>query len=449
MRILQVTYENFKNIKNGQYDLNGKSIFLIADNTFGKTNFLRGLRGVLGANPGKNLITTGEDKATVTALLAEFENDTVIDNTIHTFKMVVKRDKGGDEKVTLQVKMPDGTKDDTKTMVGKIAGEIELGSDFVQLGKTAEGRNKQLEIVKSYLDQDIIDFLKAETGKLKKHYDQRTEEGREVVRLKALIESSGLKYSDFDMPKDPKPTEELQTKITNASTHNTQYKSVVMRIEERIKANEELAVAVAKIEEEIYSLTMKIEVAKSHIKGNLDTNLKAKEWLKENTEIDVAGVQEELTQVTEYNATIKRVNDARKWKAELEASESKVGELTALYESSKEAISNSIRDMNHPIPGLSFDADGQVFYNGKKVSEDHLSFAEQQDVNIALKLAKNPNAKVIFLDNGESIGLDLFQKYQEYAKANGYQIVAEKMVMGKKQLIIEMMPDYTQIAVNK
>lgn len=427
MKILNVSYENFKNIPDGSYELKGKSVLLIADNTFGKTNFMRGLRGVLGAAPGKNLIKSGEDKATVTALLSEFENDTPIDGTIYTFKMSVKKVKG-DEKVSLQVTAPDGTRDETKTMVGKIAGEIELGEDFVQLSKTADGKRKQLEIVKSYLDTETIELLQVETNKLKRVYDDRTETGRERDRLHTLIESSGLKFNDFNTHKEMINISAMEETVAKSSEINTKIAGVNERVAER---NTRVAI----IKSEIEKLQNKlIEIATK--------NSEAVKFLADTKPVDVTAIQDEIRKANEHNAMVKRVTDAGKWKAEHEVMVSKYGTLTAQHDSSQEAIKDAIRELVHPIPGLSFDMDGQVFYNGKLVSEDTLSFAEQKMVNIALKRAKNPNAKVIFIDNGESIGLEYMRELQAFADAEGYQLIMEEMHRGVDKLTIEMMGRY-------
>ncbi len=443
MKIINAEYENWKNVPDGKYDLNGKSVLLIADNTFGKTNFMRGLRGVLGASPGKNLIKEGEEKATVTALLAEFENDTPLDDSIYKFRMVVKKVKG-DEKISLQVTMPDGTKDDTKTMIGKLAGEIELSGDFVTMSNTADGKRKQLEIVKSYLEKETIEFLNAEAARTKVHYDARTDWGRDRDRLHTLIESSGLKYNDFDLYKEHKPTIQIEEKITNASKHNTTVERGKLSIIER----EELIIKLAKdatdVEEEIKKLQdkkIKIEQERS---DTVTAIVKTKEWLADpaNKAIEVMDLQTELKMANEHNTTFEKVKASNQWKIDYEKAVTRYGELTALYDTAVESIKNTIRDLVHPIPGLSFDMDGNVFYNGKLVSEDTLSTAESMMVNIALKRAKQPKAKVVFIDRGESLGLEYMQQLQQFAEQEGYQLIMEEVKRGKNELTVELMPKY-------
>jgi len=429
MRIIEVQYENFKNIKDGKYELNGKSVMLLADNTLGKTNFMRGLQYVLGVKPAKNLIKEGTDKSIVHAVLAKFKDDQPIDDTVHTFKMVVKRVKG-DEKVALQVTMPDGEKRDQKTFIGSLVGEIDLGEDFVKLSNTAEGRRKQLEIVKSYLDQETIESLTAMKNKLKITYDERTEVGRERDRLKTIIESTGLKFADFNKYKAKKDVKALSEKILTSSNHNTEIGDVKNRLEQRTEDIKKEKEALEKLKKNIEELETK--------------NTKAKEWLTnpENAEVDVAHAQGELAEITEHNIMVTKVGDSNKWKKELDEQLDRYGDLTALHDSSQQLINDSIRDLVHPIPGLSFDEDDKVYFNGKLVNEDTLSFAESKLVNISLLRAKNPNAKVLFISNGESIGKKYLQEIQKFAKEEGYQVIMEQVQRGQEELKIEMMENY-------
>jgi len=81
-----------------------------------------------------------------------------------------------------------------------------------------------------------------------------------------------------------------------------------------------------------------------------------------------------------------------------------------------------------------------VFYNGKLVSEDTLSFAECKMLNIELLKAKNSNAKVIFVQNGESVGIHYMRELQKFADENDYQLIVEEVKRGQEELLIEMMP---------
>ncbi len=448
MKIIQAKYTNFKNIPNQTIELDGKSVLLIADNTLGKTNLMRGLRGLLGAKIGKNLIKEGEHKAEVEALLAEYGSDEVpIDGTEHTFKMTVKKNKAGDEEIALKVTLPNGEEKTTKTAIGQIVGEIELNEDFVSLSNSEPGKAKQLEIIKGYLDPEIIQQLDELKRQNEKHYKQRTGHGQERDRLAALIVSSGLKFSDWEVYKELKPIETLTTKISTASTHNTKRGNVVNVIQTNKEAINTSAEEVKELSRQIDAIREKIAAKAVKAKELIELNDKYEVWLKDsaNEEIKVEQAQEELRLANEHNTMHKKVTDAGLWKAEYEKEVTHYENLTVVYETSIEAIKDAIRDVNLPVPGLRFDMEGRVFYNDKLVNENTLSTAEAMNLNIQLKFSKNPHAQVVFIDRGESLGLKYMQDLQAYANANGYQIIMEQVKRGQKSLQIEMMPDYSKM----
>lgn len=227
-----------------------------------------------------------------------------------------------------------------------------------------------------------------------------------------------------------KDVKALSEKILTSSNHNTEIGDVKNRLEQRTEDIKKEKEALEKLKKNIEELETK--------------NTKAKEWLTnpENAEVDVAHAQGELAEITEHNIMVTKVGDSNKWKKELDEQLDRYGDLTALHDSSQQLINDSIRDLVHPIPGLSFDEDDKVYFNGKLVNEDTLSFAESKLVNISLLRAKNPNAKVLFISNGESIGKKYLQEIQKFAKEEGYQVIMEQVQRGQEELKIEMMENY-------
>ena len=57
-------------------------------------------------------------------------------------------------------------------------------------------------------------------------------------------------------------------------------------------------------------------------------------------------------------------------------------------------------------------------------------------------MAQNPNVKVLFIENGESLGLEKLKQIQELCKEFDYQIIMEQVERGTDELKIEIMPKY-------
>jgi hypothetical protein len=58
-----------------------------------------------------------------------------------------------------------------------------------------------------------------------------------------------------------------------------------------------------------------------------------------------------------------------------------------------------------------------------------------------LKIAKNPNAHVLFIQRGESLGTEKLRDLQQMAKDYDFQIIMEQMERGKEKLEIQFMTE--------
>ena len=109
------------------------------------------------------------------------------------------------------------------------------------------------------------------------------------------------------------------------------------------------------------------------------------------------------------------------------------GEMTALIDSSKQAIKDAIKDFDTPVPGLEYDIDG-LKYNGFPVHPDSLSTAEIGHLGIKLKMAENPDLGILFIQNGQNYGSKRLKEIQEY----GWQIIMEQVERGQEELTIKI-----------
>lgn len=173
----------------------------------------------------------------------------------------------------------------------------------------------------------------------------------------------------------------------------------------------------------------------------LKLNTDAKNWLTANAKVDVTELNAELSTIGAHNEKHLLVKDFLAKRKEKEEKELEVGELTALIESNKQAINDTIRQMDFPIKGITFD-DENVYFNDKLIDETSMSTAEIMILESELKFAKNPTAQVLFIQRAESIGLPLFKELQKRAKEKGMQIIAEQVERGTEELKIEFMPNF-------
>src|SRR3990167_2897561 len=365
MKIQKVRFFNFRNVPDMEKEIAGSNILLLAENTKGKSNFIKGLKAALCGQLGPGAIKQGADKAEVEIALAQYENAQPVEGSEYTFKLTVKKDKDGTERAGLEVKAPNGFKETKKTVIGTIAGEVELEYDFVELSRTDKGRKQQLEILRGLLDDDTRTALELHENKAAQAYSERTEVNREIKRLEGWIATQG------------------------------------------------------------------------------------REWMGLNKTIVTEALEQELNQAIETNKMIDRAKGLQGSLTELSQHKDRSGELTALYDSSRQAIADAIRDMHSPIEGLSFD-ETSAYYNGKLIHPDQLSTSEIMEFDIRLLIAKREAARkdgaaladVLFVERGESFGMGKLIELQKAAAVCGYQVIMEQVERGTEELRVELMPDY-------
>lgn len=436
MKVVKVKFQNFRNVPDIEKELNGANIILLAENRKGKSNFIKGIQGALGINPGINAIANGKDQAEVELLLADFNGDQLIPGTNHSFKMKIKRDKENQEKVSLEVIAPNGFKETKKTVIGSLAGEIELDYDFVALSKTKAGKQRQLEIIKSYLDEETRKALDLEQNKAKRAYDERTEVGRLKAAAEGFIKEAGILKEDFDTYKEKKDLDSLKKKRDEKRAERDKRNNSISELNSKLAA---MDARYPEIDGEIEELEIRIGALKKEKADIERKKQEGAEWLKTHSEIDITEVEKEYDDAVDFNSKVDRVSLYKKKQEECKMHAEQYGELTALIDSSKQAIEDTMRQMDFPIEGISFD-DENVFYKGKIVDESTMSTSEIMMLEVELKMSKLPGAEVVFIQRGESLGREMLSQLQAVAKERGFQIIMEQVERGTEELRIEFMP---------
>ena len=431
MKIVKVTFDKFRNVPDGTYDLNGKNIILVAENTYGKSNFMKGILATVGAIPfGKTAIRHGANKSSVEIVCAEYKDWQPVPGTEYKFRAELKQDKG-EEKVKLEVTAPNGFRDQKKTTIGTIAGELELDYNLVELSRTTAGKKRQLEIFKSYLDDETKQILAVEENKIQSAYNDRTEVGRKLKSVDGFIKEAGLTDDHFRQYAEPVDTTSLRQQRDAAYSHNKKREEVKYRMNERTGSIREIEQKIKQLEAEREDLLKK--------------NMQADAWLKDanNAEKSMDALDQQLAGAEEHNRMHERVKMLQGKLAEKEQLEIEQGELTVMIDTGRQLIADAIRDMNFPIPDISFDSEN-VYYKGKLIDENNMSTAEIKLLEAQLKMCKAPGLEVLFIGSGESIGLKLLQELQVEANKRGFEIIMEQVERGTEELRVEFMPDYTQ-----
>lgn len=409
MKVLKVKIQDYKVIKNLEKEINGNNILLLGDNGVGKSSFIQFIEIALGRTKDIPEVASGQGSV-------------IVDKDGKEWQFNVEFKKG---KPHITLISPEGFKDVRKSVIANVVGAMEFDIDeFVKMSDSLSGRRKQIEIYKSFLPQDIREFIDSQEARVQKAYDERTEKNREAKILEGYIAEHPYRKI-VEMPKSPVDTKQLSEQIESALEHNKKVASVKERLTQR---QNEVLILNAQIQELI---DKRIELEKMNDSAN--------DWLHTNSEIDVTSLMAEKDSAFEINSAFEKKKDFDNQKYMLEALKTDSGELTAFIESSKQAIEDAIRDCDVLVEGLTFDSDSLI-YNGIPVTSHNLSSSEIMHLGCKLKMAENKDLGILFIQRGESLGAKRLKEIQEMAQKYDWQIIMEQVDRGNEKLTIEIMP---------
>ncbi len=429
MRIQKVKIDKFKVLDGFEADLNGANIFLVGENGVGKSSVMQFIEIALGRTDnippdaiGKGEVVTDKD------------------GNKYTFKVELT---GGKPKVTVITQ--DGLKDTSKSALKSIVGTIGFDvNEFVRLSETSEGRKEQVKLYKSLLSQEIIDEINRLEQKVQLAYTDRTEINRKIKTLDGFIKESPL-YG-HELKTDKVDVSELQEKLKAATEVNNKIEQV----------SERIAIRTASIEKdstEIAELEAKIQLLRGLVAENQKLNTEASEWLKLNQKVDTETLRTKINNASTINSMADQSSELKVKMEQLANLQEQSQDYTVLIETSRQSISDAIKDMDSPINGLLFDDEGLV-YNGIPVSGASLSTSEIIHLGIKIKMAQNPELGVLCVEHGESLGSARLKEILDVADKNNWQVIMEQVQRGQEELTIEFIggdseptPDTKQLSL--
>jgi len=428
MKILEVHIKNFRNLESVDQVLNGSSILLIGENAIGKSNFMKAIEGVLTDTFGESPLMKGKKEGHIEVITGE-------DGQKYIFEAKFKE---GTDKVTLTVTGPDGLRSKAKSAIGAIVGEVEFDIfKFVEMSKTTKGRKEQVEIVKSFFPDDIKQQLKKYENHVQSAYDDRTELNRKIKDKEGAVSQMDITGDTVKKYKEPLSVDAISAKIEEADKHNANVQKANNALAAANSTEERLANRIESLEKELSEL--KVERT-----TNAETMVKVQDWLDapKNALIPKDALMEQLKSVNDHNIMHERVKNAEKVYAELKELKEEAEDLTIKIETERQAISDTIKSMEEqmPIAGLSFSEDS-LLYNGMPVDESTMSTSEIMMLGARLKIAKNPNVQVLFIEGGESLGQAKFDELKAMCNEYDFQLIMEQMERGVEELKIEFIPE--------
>lgn len=450
MIVKKLELVNFQVIKEFNADFDGNVYFITGDNELGKSTVLKAIGALLTGNRDA-VLKNGESKGFAKMIVGDDGEEYEVE-----LKFTKANPRG-----TLSIKSKTtGMKSDNVSMLQKIFGYTDFDAvEFSRWSETAEGRRKQIEVVKSLLPEEVrtrIAEIDTTVAGLK---TERTGVNRDLKTYKSISDAAGQGLTTQDLKTYAKPkdiTELMKEQAENAQLIE-KAKTVRSALEQRKKQLEEiperLAEAKATYEKAIEEAKKAIERTEKLYKEAIEQiesekadyearKANAEKWLAnyEENNPEKLDTAEQLRKAEEHNKMAAKVADylskkkqADDKKAEAEKMDSEIEELSAERE-------KLISSAKLPISGLSFSDDGLVL-NDVPFVAGKVSDSQIMEVAAKLIIASNPTVKVFRIARGESLGQKRLQAILDLAKKEGFQGFIESVVRGQQDLIIE---EYTE-----
>lgn len=450
MIVKKLELVNFQVIKEFNADFDGNVYFITGDNELGKSTVLKAIGALLTGNRDA-VLKNGESKGFAKMIVGDDGEEYEVE-----LKFTKANPRG-----TLSIKSKTtGMKSDNVSMLQKIFGYTDFDAvEFSRWSETAEGRRKQIEVVKSLLPEEErtrIAEIDTTVAGLK---TERTGVNRDLKTYKSISDAAGqglttqdlktyAKQKDItELMKEQAENAQLIEKAKTVRSALEQRKKQLEEIPERLaeakatyeKAIEEAKKAIERTEKLYKEAIAQIESEKADYEAR---KANAEKWLAnyEENNPEKLDTAEQLRKAEEHNKMAAKVADylskkkqADDKKAEAEKMDSEIAELSAERE-------KLISSAKLPISGLSFSDDGLVL-NDVPFVAGKVSDSQIMEVAAKLIIASNPTVKVFRIARGESLGQKRLQAILDLAKKEGFQGFIESVVRGQQDLIIE---EYTE-----
>lgn len=461
MFIKKLQLLNFQIIEKFDADFSGNVYFVTGDNELGKSTLLKAI-GALLTGQRDEVLRNGASKGFAKMVVGDDGEEYEV-----SLSFTEANPRG-----TLTIKQKTtGMQTNNVTMLQKIFGYQDFDAvEFTRWSETAEGRRKQIAVVKALLPEPVrekIEKIDAEVSELK---DRRTGVNRDVKTFATLLKPIEAKIEPGDVDKYSKRIDvsDLLAQQEQVAQLKEKAKTVKAALEQRTlqlsalpgrletlekDMNEALALIKLEREEKEKAWKLREEAAKERYNSGLaalaeeEKDLKsrkanAEKWLADYEAANVVktDVTEMLAQADAHNAKCSLVEQYLEKKMQYDQANDESVRIEQAIADNREQRAELIAASSLPIEGLSFTEDG-LELKGIPFVPGKVSDSQAMEIAAKLVIASNPTVKVFRIARGESLGAKRLEAIVEMARKNGFQGFIEQVQRGQEDMRVE---EYTE-----
>lgn len=468
MYIKKLELLNFQVIEKFEAEFTGNVYFVTGDNELGKSTLLKAI-GALLTGQRDDVLRNGASKGFAKMVVGD-------DGEEYDVQLSFTE---ANPRGTLTIKQKTtGMATNNVSMLQRIFGYQDFDAvEFSRWSETADGRRKQIAVVKSLLPEQVRNRISEIDESVKTLKEERTGVNRDIKTATTLRDTANVGLTQEDKAKYINPidvTELVEKAKTNAqliekaktvramlAQRTEQIAAIPGRIEaektkaddarkvyaesvEKAKAAYEQALTDQKeAEQKIAKLYEENIAAIESEKADLETRkANAESWLAkyEANNPEKENAEDTLARVQEHNAMCEKVRKYNERQSELMAIKAKAEKMDADIARLSDERATLIANAELPIDGLSFTDDG-LELNGVPFVPGKVSDSQTMEIAAKLVIASNPKVKVFRIARGESLGQKRLETIIDIARRNGFQGFIEQVQRGQNEMMVE---EYTE-----
>lgn len=450
MYIKRLELLNFQVIEKFEADFDGNVYFITGDNELGKSTLLKAIGALLtgdrdavlrnGASKGFAKMIVGDDGEEFDVSLSFTENNPRGTMTIR-------------QKST-------GMQTNNVSMLSRIFGYQDFDAvEFSRWSETAEGRRKQIAVVKSLLAPAVRERIEAIDTEVAGLKNERTGVNRDVKTFDTMVAQLAAQLEPGDEIKFAAPInvkDLMEKQATNAqliekaktvraalAQRNEQLAAIPERLEIAENGLNEAKEAARRMIEDAERTYKQTVEAINRDKADFETRKKnAEDWLAkyEANNPENSNIPEQLEKADAHNKRYNLVCQYNEKKSQFDQIKKQSEQMDARIDQLGKEREQLIATAKLPIDGLTFTDDG-LELNGVPFTPGKVSDSQIMEIAAKLVIASNPTVKVFRIARGESLGAKRLQTIVEIAKKNGFQGFIEQVQRGQNEMLVE---EYTE-----